>query len=197
MVTQAEAVAGLSLSAAVPAPTDIRPVLERVAGTCMKHLRQDGYLSEAEAASMIEAYRETLSRPAPKDFLLFVAETQAEKHSLTVEAEVNRMQKLLRSSLSDRVYYWTFGPLPGRSGSLYEHCPSLRAICSALGCPAVVAGETSIVHVASINPVAVTVASFWIGHELNHVTGGDSPFVFPFLTDLTSWSQLMQSHFAS
>lgn len=196
MVTQAEGSAGLPSSTEMAAPTDLRPVLERVAGSCLKHLSQGGCLSDPEAASMMDAYLQTLSRPSPKDFLLFVAETQAEKHSLTVEGEVSRMQKLLRGSLNDRFHYWTFGPLPGRAGSLYKHCPSLRTICSALGCPAVVDGETSIVHVASINPVALTAASFWIAHELNRVTGGDSPFVYLFLTDLTTWSQLMQSHFA-
>ncbi|HCN30087.1 MAG TPA: hypothetical protein DIT64_15380 [Verrucomicrobiales bacterium] len=193
----AEAVNGIPLSATVPGLSDIRPVLERIAVTCVKHLRLGGYLSEAEAALLTSSYRESICRPSPpQDALIFIAETQAEKHSLTVEGEVLRMQKILRASLSDRVHYWSFGPLPGRADALYEHCPALRPICGALGCPAIMAGETSIVHVASINPVAATVASFWIGHELNRVTAGDSPFVFSFLTDLASWSQLMQRHFA-
>lgn len=193
----AEAVNAFPLTGTVPGLSDIRPVLERVAVTCMKHLHLGGYLSEAESALLTNAYRESICRPhPPPDVLVFIAETQAEKHSLVVEAEVQRMQKILRASLSDRVHYWSFGPMPGRADGLYEHCPALRPICSALGCPAIIAGESSIVHVASINPVAATVASFWIGHELNRTSGGDSPFIFPFLTDLASWNQLMQRHFA-
>lgn len=186
---------------AFPAQTDrnsLVPVLERIANTSLTHLRAGGYISAEEAAPLLPAYRSSLTSPTPPlDFLIFVAETQAQKHTLTVEGEVSRMQKLLRSCLNDRVSYWSFGPLPGRASGLYEHCPGLRGICATLGCPATLAGETSIVHIASINPVAALVASFWIRQELNRETDTEAPFVFPFLLDLTVWQGLMQRHFAS
>jgi len=177
--------------------TSLLPVLDRIAQTSVKHLQQGGYVSEAEAAPLIPAYQKALaSAKPPSDFLIFVAEAQATKHSLTVEGEITRMQKLLRSCLNDRVHYWSFGPLPGRASALYEHCPGLRPVCSALGCPATLAGENSIVHIASINPVAALVISFWISHELNRETEAEAPFVFPFLLDLPAWQALMQNHFA-
>lgn len=177
--------------------SEIQPVLKEIAECCVKHLRQGGYLSEAEAKPLLTEYNQGLGyRIGPPDFLAFAAECQAEKHSLTVDGEVQRMQKLLRASLQDRVHYWTFGPIPGRAGSLYDQCPSLRAACSALGCPAVMAGEDSVMHVASINPVAALVAAAWIGHELSQIEDSDMPFVFPFLIDLTAWNVLLQRHFA-
>jgi hypothetical protein len=184
----------------IPTQTDrlgLTSVLENIAATTLKHLRQGGYLSEAEASALLAAYRSKLGFgiSAAPDFLNFIAEAQAQKHSLTVDGEVARMQKLLRSSLNDRVHYWSFGPLSGKASSLYDHCPDLRQVCAALGCPATLAGESSIVHVASINPVSALVASFWIGQELNRTSEGESPFIFTFLTDLSSWQILLQRHF--
>ncbi len=183
-----------------PPPSDrisLQPVLENISVTTLKHLRQGGYLSDAEAQPLLEVYRQKLMQTAGQtpDFLHFIAEEQAQKHSLTIEGEVARMQKLLRNSLNDRVHYWSFGPLSGKASALYDHCPGLRPVCSALGCPSTLAGETSIVHVASINPVSALVASFWIGQELNRASEGEAPFVFTFLTDLSSWQVLMQRHF--
>jgi len=178
--------------------TGLRPVLERIAQTTVTHLRHGGYVSEDEAAPVVAAYQAALKADVqPPDFLAFVAEFQAKKHSLTMEGEVIRMQKLLRSCLNDRVHYWSFGPLPGRATALYEHCPALRSVCATLGCPASLAGETSIVHVASINPVAAMVASFRISQELNREAEGDIPFVFSFLADLPVWQAMMQRHFAA
>lgn len=183
-----------------PAQTDrssLVPVLERIANTSLNHLRQGGYISAEEAEPLLPAYKNALtSLEPPMDFLIFVAEQQAKRHSLTAEGEVARMQKLLRTCLNDRVNYWSFGPLPGRAGGLYEHCPGLRGICATLGCPATLAGETSIVHIASINPVAAKVTAFWIRQELNRETDTEAPFVFPFLLDLPAWQVLMQRHFA-
>lgn len=185
----------------LPAKTDrvsLQPVLERIAQTTVKHLREGGYVSEAESAPLIPGYLKELNSPIPpSDFLTYVAAAQAQKHSLTVEGEITRMQKLLRNCLNDRVHFWSFGPLTGRPSALYDHCPGLRSVCSALGCPATLAGETSIVHIASINPVAALVASFWISHELNRDTDGDAPFVFSFLMELPAWQSLMQTHFAA
>lgn len=184
-----------------PPQTDrfgLSSVLENIAATTLKHLRQGGYVSEDEGEALLTTYRSKLgsnTSPAP-DFLHFIAETQAQKHTLTVDGEVARMQKVLRSSLNDRVHYWTFGPLSGKPSSLYDHCPDLRRICTVLRCPATLAGETSIVHVASINPVTALVASFLIGQELGRASEGESPFIFTFLTDLPSWQTLMQRHFA-
>ena len=174
------------------------PTLEEIATCCVKHLRSGGYITESEGKEVLTSYLCSLtSRNPPKDFLLFTAEVQGEKHSLSVEAEVARMQKVLRGSLHERVHYWTFGPLPGRAASLYEHCPALRDVCAILGCPAVIAGESSIMHVASINPVAVQVAGTLIAQELSKGAEADAPFVFPFLIDLSAWSQLLQRHFSA
>ncbi len=182
-----------------PPQTDrigLSSVLENIAATTLKHLRQGGYVSEEEAEALLTDYRSKVGAGAPPDFLHFTAETQAQKHSLSVDGEVLRMQKVLRSSLNDRVHYWTFGPLSGKPSSLYDHCPDLRRICTVLRCPATLAGETSIVHVASINPVSALVASFLIGQELGRSAEGESPFIFTFLTDLPSWQALLQRHFA-
>lgn len=182
-----------------PPQTDrigLSSVLENIAATTLKHLRQGAYVSEEEAEALLTAYRSKVGAGAPPDFLHFTAETQAQKHSLSVDGEVLRMQKVLRSSLNDRVHYWTFGPLSGKPSSLYDHCPDLRRICTVLRCPATLAGETSIVHVASINPVSALVASFLIGQELGRSAEGESPFIFTFLTDLPSWQTLLQRHFA-
>ena len=107
------------------------------------------------------------------------------------------MQVALRHRLVDRVHCWTFGTLPGRATSLYDYNPSLRPCCALLGCPAMLAGDVSVVHVASINPVAVLVASAWVNHELTLQSGGEAPFVFPFMIDLPVWSLLLQRHFSA
>lgn len=194
-----EAITGISFpSPASTADTAaMNEVLRAIAECCVNRLREGGYLSENEAKPLLHAYEQNLEwRNGPPDFLAFTAESQAEKHSLTVDGEVQRMQKLLRGSLHDRVHYWTFGPIPGRAGSLYDVCPSLRAACSALACPAVLAGEDSVMHVASINPVAALVAASWISHEIRNDAEGEAPFVFPFLIDLPAWNLLLQRHFA-
>ncbi len=180
-----------------------RSVLESIAACCAQHLRQGGYFSNEEADEMLRAYHENLdaieSNPLQGlDFLMFSAEVQAQKHSVTVEGEIHRMQTLLllRWNPPERVYSWTFGTLPGRPSSLYDYCPVLQACCALLGCPAVLAGEASVVHVASINPIAVHAAATLIGNELAKV-GGEYPIVFPFMINLALWTTLSQRHFAS
>ena len=177
-------------------------VLDAIATCCTRHLQQGGYLSDVEAKRLMISYRAMLAtRPQTKhasmDFLAFIADAQAEVHALQSDAEIARMQRLLRRSLNDRVHYWSVGPLPGRAGSLYEQFPQMRAICSALGCPGVIAGEESVMHVASINPVAALVAASWICHESSSSSHGDAPFVFPFLVDAPTWNTLLQRHFPS
>lgn len=198
-----DTIAGLSLSAPFHAADDAarREVLDAVASCCTQQLRQGGYFSVSEGDEMMRLYRASLvplsrENRASNDFLIFTAEQQARKHSLTIEGELHRMQTLLllRWSLSDRVHCWSFGMLPGRSSSLYDIRPSLRDCCQLLGCPAVLAGETSIVHVASVNPVAVLAAAAWIGTEIA-ASSGDAPFVFPFMIDLPLWTSLRQRHF--
>ena len=177
----------------------LRSVQDAVACSCARYLREGGYLTDQQEEPLLNAYRERLNaRPAgpgpPLDFLAFTAEAQCKEHSVTVEDEIRRMQKLLRGRLSDRIYTWTFGPLPGRAKSLYEMCPSVQSCCAHLACPAILAGET-VVHVASINPVAVLAAAKWITHEMSVQSGGDSPFVFPFMIELSSWTTLVSRHF--
>lgn len=196
-----ETITGISFPTSFAASDDVArtAVLEAVATCCAQHLLQGGYFSDVEEAAMLTAYKARLQTPAPPDFLIFTAEAQAKKYSLTIEGEIHRMQTmlLLRWRLSDRVHCWTFGTLPGRASSLYDHSPSLRTCCSLLGCPAVLAGDSSVVHVASVNPVAVLTAAAWIGHELTLQCAGESPFVFPFMIDLPAWNALLQRHFSA
>lgn len=195
-----EAITGVSFPSPLPAAgaSAMLPLLEEIATCCVKHLRAGGYISESEGKELLTAYLCSLtSRNPPQDFVSFTAEFQAQKHSISVDAEVTRMQKLLRRGLHEQVHFWTFGPLPGRAASLYEHCPPLREVCALLGCPAVIAGETSVMHVASINPVSALVASSLISHQLTVDEEAEAPFVFPFLIDLPVWNMLLQRHFAS
>ena len=196
-----EKITGISFPAKFTA-SDIGPrlaVLGAVASCCAQHLLDGGYFSVDEEAAMLKAYKIRMEASDPPDFLLFTAEALAKKHALTVEGEILRMQTMLvlRWRLSDRLHCWTFGVLPGRATSLYDHSASLRSTCSLLGCPAVLAGDSSVIHVASINPVAVLTAAAWIGHELTSQSGGESPFVFPFMVDLPAWNTLLQRHFAA
>ena len=195
-----EAITGINIPSSLPAAniSAMFPTLEEIATCCLKHLRSGGYIAEAEGKEVLTSYLCSLtSRNPPKDFVYYTAEVQAEKHSLALDSEVARMQRLLRRSLHERVHYWTFGPMPGRAASLYDHCPSLKDVCAVLGCPAVIAGETSVMHVSSINPVAALVTSSLICHELTKVEDADAPFVFPFLIDLPAWNLLLQRHFAT
>ncbi|MDB6116948.1 MAG: hypothetical protein JWO08_729 [Verrucomicrobiaceae bacterium] len=196
-----EKITGISFPATFTA-SDAGPrlaVLGAVASCCAQHLLDGGYFSPDEEEAMLKAYKVRMEAPDPPDFLLFTAEVLAKKHALTVEGEIHRMQTMLvlRWRLSDRLHCWTFGALPGRATSLYDHCASLRSACTLLGCPAILAGDSSVIHVASINPVAVLTAAAWIGHELTIQSGGESPFVFPFMVDLPVWSTLLQRHFAA
>ncbi len=181
--------------------TACRSVLQGIASSCASHLRQGGYFSDDEAGAMLRAYQDflyaTTFRPEQAvDFLLFCADLQAQQHSVTVEGEVHRMQSLLllRWSSTERIYSWTFNTLSGRVTSLYEHSPELRSVCAMLNCPAMLAGEPSIVHVASINPVAVHVTMELIKEELVKANG-DIPFVYPLMINMTLWNTLRQRHF--
>ncbi len=175
-------------------------VLESIALCSVNHLQQGGYIADTEIPALLQAYHTHVAAgttlPTARDFLAFTALHQSRRHSVTPEGEVTRMQRLLRQRLHDEVHYWSVGLLPGRPGSLYEHCPSLRVACSLLGSPSVLSGDDSIVHVAALNPVAALVSSAWIRHEFTHVTHRDPPFVFPFIVDLTSWETLQQRHFS-
>ncbi len=181
--------------------TVMSALLMAVASCGAIHLRQGGYFSDLEAERLLSEYQGrlsffTLESSPPLDFVAFVAESQAAQHCLTAEGEVSRMQKILRWSLADRVRNWTFGPFPGPVDALYCHCISLRAACCLLGCPSMLVGESNIVHVASVNPVAALVASAWINQELTIMADGESPFVFPLMVDLPAWHTMHQRHFA-
>ena len=179
----------------------LRSVVDAVASSCARYLREGGYLSDDEETSILSDYRarhakDPSRRGTKVDFLAFTAEAMARKHSVDAEDEVRRMQKLLRARVADRIHTWTFGVLPGRVGSIYDDCPSLRTCCSLLVCPATQVGE-AIVHVSSINPVAVLAAAKWVTHALGEHAGGEIPFVFPFMIDLNSWTKLVNAHFDS
>lgn len=187
----------------MPLRTDISgmcPVMEIIARTTHARLEQEGCFSNDDAISLLDDYVEKLGdhSGAMPDFLNFAAERSAQKNSsLTVDGELARMQKLLRKSLNGSVYQWSFGPLVGRSSTICQQHPRLRAACMVLGSPFTEAGEKSIVHVAALNPVSALVASTWITQELSSSSDGEKPFVFTFFTDLAAWQMLMQRHFAS
>jgi hypothetical protein len=176
-------------------------VLESIAACSVNHLQQGGYMADTEIHGLLQGYHSHLtsggSLPACRDFLAYTALHQARKHAVTPEGEVSRMQRVLRQRLHDEVHYWSVGMMPGRPNSLYEPCPSLRVACSLLGCPAVLSGDDSIVHVASLNPVSALVASAWIRHEITHSGQQEPPFVFPFIVDLATWESLQQRHFSA
>jgi hypothetical protein len=175
--------------------------LEQIASCTASHLQKGGYMTDTEASEILANYRKHLegdpAENAPRDFLAFTAGHQAQRHSVSPDGEVTRMQRLLRHRLHNQVHYWSLGPLPGRPGSLYEHCQALRIACRLLGCPAVISGEPSIVHLASLNPLAAVVAADWIRQELVSVGHGDAPFIFSFIVDLPTWETLRQRHFES
>ena len=173
-------------------------MLEAIARVCVRHLREGGYITEEEAAPLLAEYSEQLKAAGERhDFLAFLAERQAQKHSLTFEGEVARMQKVLRARMNERVHYWTFGPLPGRPNSLYDRHPMMRKVCAALACPSVLLGDAGMVHTASINPVAALVAGAWISHEMQQEAEAEKPFVFSYLVDLPAWNSLLQRQFAA
>ncbi|MEI6712694.1 MAG: hypothetical protein WCO60_03015 [Verrucomicrobiota bacterium] len=181
-------------------PGVICGVLDAVSACCSRHLLAGGYYTEQEAEDVLSAYQSGLSfccEPGnvASDFIAFTAETQAKKNGLTAEGEVARMQRLLRWSLSDRVRCWSFGVLPGAVDALYCHCVSTRLPCGYLGCPSMLGGEASIVHVAGVNPVSALVVSAWIRQEMTASGESEAPFVFPLMVDLPSWHSMLQRHF--
>jgi hypothetical protein len=176
----------------------ISKILNRVAEKTLQILIQEGELNAIDYDFLFSACEnESHSSSGFKtDFLHLTAQNQAQKNALSVEGELFRLQKALRNHLVARVHQWSFGHLPGRQLSLYDKCQSLREICMTLGCPSMLVGESSVIHVASINPVSALVASDWINHELRNL-GQESAFIFSFCTDLSTWETMMHKHFKS
>src|SRR5436190_13387335 len=79
----------------------LRSVQDAIASSCARYLREGGYLTDQQEEPLLRAYRarlEASSVPSPSlDFLAFTAETQSRDHSVTVEDEIRRMQKVLRA----------------------------------------------------------------------------------------------------
>ncbi len=175
-------------------------VLDAIGACCARHLKEVGYFTEGEAAHALKAYQDGLSfccepgNPSA-DFIAFAAEMQAQTQVKSAVIEAGRMQKLLRGCLGDRVRSWSFGMLPGAVDGLYKIAESARVACGYLGCPSMLGGEVSIVHVTSVNPVASLVASAWIKQNLAEQGDGDVPFMFPLMTDLPTWQTMLQRHF--
>lgn len=176
-------------------------LLQSVASATVTHLQQGGYLSDAEIPELLEGYRDHLISTFPphqlsRDFLIYLANCQAERHSVTSEDEVRRMQKLLRERLRDHVHYWSLGPLPGRSHALSIHYPFLKEVCELLLCPTVFKEEDGIIHVTSLNPIAGIVLAAYIREELiAKAPYDDAPFIFTFVMDYLSWETLQNRHF--
>jgi hypothetical protein len=171
-------------------------VLKRIAICCSEYLVEGGYLEKSE----IELYQsEYLSRlkqgSGLVDFIVFLAESKVQNHLLTLELEVSTIQQILNERLSGSVYYWDFGPMPGKQSILYETLPEVMKICESLRCTATDAGDPGILHVASINPIAALVASAWITHEVTQNSVGEQPFVFTFMVGFPVWNILLQQHF--
>jgi hypothetical protein len=177
-----------------------KEVLAEIGNCCAARLKAGGYFSEKEAEDVQSAYIESLdfyygSGNPCGDFLVFAAELHSVRQGSNTEQELVRMQKMLRWSLSDRVRYWSFGALPGASDALYCHCVSTRMPCDYLGCPGVLSGDANIVHLVSVNPLAALVAGAWVRQELSAIAGGEAPFVFPMMVDVSTWQSLLQRHF--
>src|SRR5262245_2454847 len=96
----------------------LRSVQDAIGSSCARYLREGGYLTDQQEEPLLRAYRARLDAShvpnASLYFLAFTAEVQTRDHSVTVEDEIRRMQKVLRARLSDRIHSWTFGALPGR-----------------------------------------------------------------------------------
>ena len=187
--------------AQVDHPAACTQVLHELAACCARHLTGGGYFSNDEAAAILGEYQERLhggaALPHQEDFIAFAAEKRALEHQLDQADEIRRMQKVLRWSVHTRVPFWSFGPLPGKPDSLYQRHPRLRPACQRLGCPAMFAGDSSIIHLAALNPYAALVGAAWIEHEACRDNGDSRPFVFPMLVDLPAWQHMLQRHFAS
>src|SRR4029078_5887891 len=94
----------------------LRSVQDAVASSCARYLREGGYLTDQQEEPLLKTYRARLSATSAEqvqsmDFLAFTAEAQSHEHSVTVEDEIRRMQKLLRGRLSDRMHSWTLRAL--------------------------------------------------------------------------------------
>ena len=175
-------------------------VLEAIGEYCAARLDDAGFFTAGAANEVLGAYQHGLrtlcdSGNPTMDFIAFTAETLADRQGRPVEGEVSRMQKILLLSLRDRVRLWSFGMLPGAVDGLYCHCVRTRAACESLGCPSMLGGEASIVHVTALNPVTALAAAAWIRQELSALATGEAPFVFSLVLDLPSWRGMMKRHF--
>ena len=171
-------------------------VLKRIAICCSEYLVEGGYLEKNEIESYQSEYFSRLKQGSGLvDFIAFLAESKVQNHLLTLELEVSTIQQILNERLSGSVYYWDFGPMPGRQSILYDTLPAVMRICEGLRCTATDAGDVGILHVASINPIAALVASAWITHEVTQNSVGEQPFVFTFMVGFPVWSMLLHQHF--
>lgn len=175
-------------------------VLGGLADFCSGVLRAKGYLDGDALERLGDGYRRMLAAragdPGGDDFLEFVAMALERENGLPVDAELGRMERVLHRARFDRMVQWTFGRLPGvMPGELYEIMPSARAICRLLRCPASLAGDTSLIHVASVNPAAAHLAACWLRAEIARQELGEAPFVFAFTLTPDDWRSRCQQHF--
>jgi len=177
-------------------------VLEAIGKFSAGRLKDTAFLTADTADEVLSAYMARVNaspglEDVTVDFVAFAAEAQAAAHGRAMELEVALMQKIMLGSLLGRVQSWTFGGLPGPAEGLYGHCASTHLGCEALGCPSILGGEASIVHVTGLNPAAALVAAAWIRQELAGQAGGEAPFVFSLVLDLPSWRVAMKRHFGA
>jgi hypothetical protein len=199
MIIEKESTTGIALPSVIQSedPEEFATLLDDVAHFCTRHLSSGGYFSDEEAKAMLGGYRAARASGRAieiQDFLAFTAHDRGKRCGLAPADEIRRMQKVLRWGATDKVPFWAFGPLPGKSEGLFQVCPSLEIICRGLCCPARVAGDSSIIHVASVNPVAALITAALIEREMAALPGGLIPFVFPLMVDLPTWQVLLQRH---
>ncbi len=180
----------------------LHQVLQQIAARCAERLRRS-HIPEDALAGYLSSYGDAvatfdLSKAAdhgPVDFLNHMAEAESFREGLETAAWVRQVQSRLRSDKFEIMSEWSFGALPGLPSSLYERFPALRRICLLLGCPAMLQNDGAIVHVASINPVALQVAAAWIRHEISLNAEAHPPFIFCFLIESQIWKNLFNRHF--
>jgi hypothetical protein len=200
MIIEKESTTGIALPTFIQTEDseDCAHLLDDVALFCTRHLSSGGYFSDDEAKAMLEGYRAARvsgSKIEPQDFLDFTAQDRGKRCGLVPADEIRRMQKVLRWGATDKVPFWAFGPPPGKTESLFQPYPSLKIFCRLLCCPAVVAGDPALIHVASINPVSALITAALIEREMAALPGGLIPFVFPLVVDFPTWQVLLQRHF--
>lgn len=171
-------------------------VLQAIALFNIKHLLAGGYLNNSDQEAYQQDYLSSL-KPGTlsTDFIAFLAARKAHENSVAIDVEIHKIQTVLREHVGNSVFYWDFGHMRGGVTPLFVAHPPLKAICELLECLITPSSDLSILHVVSINPISVLIASSWIKHQLSIEETAEIPFIFPFMIDFQTWNVLSHQTF--